>query len=111
MEYYEDAYEQNPREMAHRDAVDIAAESKNGWTEDTLVTGDPDVDELERRIDAGEDPDKLLDEWVDSPPPKPRTEVDSKKPKPVEIDDSYEELGNNAGDADPSRPLSWSSTP
>jgi hypothetical protein len=62
-----------------------------------ITTGDPEIDDIERRLAAGEDPDKVLDGWGEG-----RGDiVDANVPK-EDVEESYEEvMGGGA-------PLSWS---
>ena len=57
MEFFEDLWESEPkRAMALFDGVEDDV---------VLQTGDPELDEIERRLAAGEDPDEVLAGWGD----------------------------------------------
>ena len=90
MEYFEDIYAKNPAAMAGLDSEE----------DEVLDSDDPEVAEIERRLAAGEDFDKVLEGWGDG---ETKAGVESEEA----VDDSY--LGSaSIQDAPlPSRPTKW----
>jgi hypothetical protein len=78
-----------------------------GKTEEDIVleTGDPELDEIERRLAAGEDPDDVLRDWGEGAGDHPRAPepLDSAEPEDEEFEDEY-----RVSEAPASGGLSWS---
>lgn len=89
MEFFEDLWEKDPAKC--RELI-------GGLEPDQIiVTGDEEIDNIERRLAAGEDPDKVLEGWGEGL----GDIVDAGVPK-EDVEESYEEvMGGGA-------PLSWS---
>lgn len=108
LEYYEDGYARQDKSLL---ALDFADPEEDVVFE----TGDPEVDEIERRLAAGEDPDVVLADWGEggkgtkadkTAPTLPPTTSDPSEDED-EIDDSYESDDSDTQDAETSRPLAW----
>ena len=96
VEYLEDIYERNPAALREFDVQ-----------EDTVLqTGDKEIDEIERRLAEGEDPDEVLAGWGNSSPKAPDGLVESE-----DIEDDYTESSDAAPeDAFTPRPTKWTPT-
>jgi len=95
LEFFEDLWESNPkRAMALLGAVD---------DDIVLETGDPEFDEIERRLAAGEDPDEVLKGWGEGSGDGEAAPASATAPAEEEFDDDYGLPGKPTSSG-----LSWS---
>jgi hypothetical protein len=97
VEYLEDMYDKNPAALRDLDIEEDVV----------LQTGDPEIDDIERRLAAGEDPDEVFAKWGNKSPKPPDGLVESED---VEIDDCYESFDEEPTDVQPPRPTKWTPT-
>lgn len=96
VEYYEDCYAKKPAEMALFDIED------DGLAEDVVFeTGDPVIDEIERRLAAGEDPEEVV-KLLDRPKDAVVAAAEEAAAAAEEFSDDYTSEGAQPQDGGPS---------
>jgi len=95
LEFFEDLWESDPRR----------AMSLLGTVEDDILleTGDAELDDVERRLAAGEDPDEVLKGWGEGSGDRDTAQANVTASADEEFDDDYGLSGKPVGSG-----LSWS---